>query len=252
MNVFNHLRYNHKYINYMTNNFTLNNFFATKHEMGVIIITPRQVAISYRKMGKDITHREIIQNMLKALKTEKNNPTVVLSCYSYSNKSGGCFPDIIRNRLITQEMYEVIDKIYQKLQSISNNIDSANAKEFVEMYNLKICNFDIKDEKIVGINLQDFIKKLDVRDLEEKELPTMPSEMINWIKEKWKTIQTITIKGRIKKNKSEQQQPNKSYVGNKLSQYKIENSRNRIEQKAIQQQEKLEGQKIDDNQKDIS
>ncbi|MCI8640951.1 MAG: hypothetical protein HFJ59_03655 [Clostridia bacterium] len=248
MKRFNQLRYNNKTINYMTNNFTFNNFFQTNHEMGVIIITPKQVAISYRKMEKDVTHDDIIKNMLRVFNIKNKNPIVAISCYSYSDKNGGCLPDIIRNREITKEMYEVIDKIYQKVIGISSKIDSATAKEFIEMYNLKIDNSDMEDEKIVGIHLDDFMRRLDEIDLETKELPTLFLGLLSWTIEK--TIQDI--KGRIIKKRSKEEKTKKICMENKLDKYKIKISHNQIEQKAIQQQEELEEQKIDDNQMDIS
>ena len=92
------------------------------------------------------------------------------------------------------------------------------------------------------------MKRLDEIDLETKELPTLFSGLLSWTKEK--TIQDI--KGRIIKNRSKEEKTKKICMENKLDKYKIKISHNQIEQKAIQQQEDLEEQKIDDNQMDIS
>lgn len=147
MKIPNLLRYNRKTINYMTNNFTFNNFFETNHEMGVIIITPKQVAISYRKMGKNITHSVMIENMLKVLEIENNIPIVSIRCYSYSDKSGGCNSFAIGNKKITQEMYDIVNKIYEKVTNISSKILSNTAEELVKTESLEIDNSAVKDER---------------------------------------------------------------------------------------------------------
>lgn len=169
MKIPNRLRYNRKTIISMTNNFTLNNFFETNNEIGVIIITPKQVAISYRKMENGLIHMNIIKNMLKVLKIKDNNPIIAVRCFSYSNKTGGASPLMVRNRKITQEMYDVVNKIYERVTDISSDIMSGTAKELVEIENLEIDDTDIEEEKIIGIQLAEFIKRLDSKNTEKND-----------------------------------------------------------------------------------
>lgn len=165
MKIPNLLRYNSKSINNMTNNFTFNNFFETKHEIGVIIITSKQVAISYRKMESGLIHMDIIKNMLRVLKMKNDKAIIAMRCFSYSNKNGGCVPLSIGNKKITQEMYDVVDKIYEKVTNISSDIQGGTAKEFVKFFNLEIDDTGIEEEKIIGIQLAEFIKRLDSKDI---------------------------------------------------------------------------------------
>lgn len=199
------LKYNKKSINYMTNNFTLEDFFKIDKAIGVILITPKQVAVSYGSRKDGLMHIDIIEKMLKVLKT--NNPTIAMRCYNDSEGYGGCIPFVVGQRKITQEMCNVVDKIYEKVIGISNNIMTDKSKELVEIENLKVLkSSNMENEKVIGIKLENFIKKLETENVEEKQ-------------------ETILFKN------------------NKLDRYKIKNGKNQIEKKAAVEQSKKSGEK---------
>lgn len=201
MKIPNLLRYNRRTINNMTNEFTLNNFFEINNELGVIIITPKQVAFTHRKMEQGLIHDTIIKKMRRILKIKKNEPIIAMRCYSYSNKVGGCVPLSIGDKKITQDMYDIVDKIYERVTAISGNIIGSTAKELVEIGNLEICNYNIENERIVGIQLDEFMKRLDLKDTIKKD--------------------------------------------NKLREYKIDNSKNQIEEEALKEQKETNIQEVD-------
>ena len=199
------LGYSRKSINYMTKKFNLDEFFQTKEVIGIILITPKQIAISYGKIDEGLIHSEMIQEMLKVLKIKGDNSIIAIRCYVYSNGEGGCIPLSIKNRIITQDMYKVVDKIYERVIDISKDIMVDNAKELVEIENLKIDNSITKYEKIIGIKLKKFMKRLDSKYRKKEKI------------------------------KQQEKGTKKVYKIRKLDEYKIANSDNNVEKKAIKQ-----------------
>lgn len=243
--------YNKKSINYMTNNFVLDEFFKTDQAIGVILITPKQIAISYGSIKDGLIHDNMIEEMLNILKT--NNPIIAIRCYTYSNRHGGCIPFVIGNRKITQDMYNIVDKINEKVTDISSHIMTDTAKELVEFENLKINNSNMKNEKIIGIKLEDFIKTLYEKNIEEKKISELSEHMLELVdltKEKFSYIKGKVIKNKRTQEKSKDTE--KKDEEKKIRKYKIENSRNQIEKKAIEQSKKTEEKEIEDSQIDNS
>ena len=168
-----------KKVKQMTESFDLDNFYKSTIDMiALIVITPNQVATVYGD-EKKLLHDEImpITKELISNKKKYNNPRIIIRCakteklsFFASSKSGH----------ISKQMNELMEIFYKKLETMNQGRSDKRHKIKIEkiefnklLYTIqdkmKRINYE-KDKEIVGITLDEYIKKLQKKQESEMEL----------------------------------------------------------------------------------
>lgn len=154
----------------MTKSFDLNIFFNSQNDiMGIVIITPNQVATMYGD-GR-MFHNQLITIIMELITHKNNNnPIIIIRC-AKKRKKNICIPmQIGKKRQISQEMNEILNSFYDELKKIDielakdfNNIRNEGIKFNRLLYTIEgkigIANYE-SDKEIIGISIKKFIKNL--------------------------------------------------------------------------------------------
>lgn len=164
-------------IRQMTESFDLSLFYKQPNNfMGVILITPSQVAIVYGAM--EILHDCIRPILIELTNNKRNNPIVVIEMrYEKENNLSFCIP--FKRGLkgqISKDMNNFLTKFYNKLKKI--NIKDARTFDESRKKNIKYNElvFSLKeitgksnykeDQELIGVPLKKYLKRLEENELE--------------------------------------------------------------------------------------
>ncbi len=144
----------------MTNEFDLVSFFESKSKIAVILITPKQVVISYGSYLID--HNSLYSHMANCVSKQKlRNPMIELRCVSKENNKF-CYLVFHSKSTILPEMKKVLIKIHSQFSKIEKDIILFNMEEFENQINeSKLPKIkQIYSENIIGFSLLDYLSQL--------------------------------------------------------------------------------------------
>lgn len=162
-------------IKQMTESFDLEMFYNAPRDMiAVIVITQNQVVIVYG--DEKIYHDEIIPIIKKIILKKDNNSRIIIRC-AKTKILEIFFPK--KRGQISKQMSELMKILYNKLEIINRNkIHKANKIEITKLnfnsllytaMNIMKKNNNQPDKEIVGIELEEYIKKIQREQEDELE-----------------------------------------------------------------------------------